>query len=354
MLPRQPARTRFAMYGRNSSRCRAFWLLAIPSKQRRPAPATSAIPRDPTSWRSMMPRATRSRIAANTLPYGRNRAMAHGESWRIFSTRTSPKRHLLNSACALSTVAEGTRAKRLCRESESAFSVRIQLDEGQATKNRPRSTPGLNGAGRAAGSSPRPYFRALVRVSPQGLSSSRTTGPWEGAGRATMRTGISVNLHGDGHFTSIGARFETRKCPVLPGETAAKLLHAQDDEDGRKGCSVRPESRCNAECATCRRRVAAGRPSVSCPRGQANGAASANITAKRRKHQTATRFGPVPRIDSPQCLVSRPGAASFQGEEARSGVSTTGARYFAARSSTSRTLRPSTAGVNGFWRKATP
>src|SRR2546425_1837123 len=120
MLPRRPARTRFAMYGRNSSRCRAFWLLAIPSKQRRPAPATSAIPRDPTSWRPMMPRATRSRIAANTLPYGRNRAMAPGESWRIFSTRTSPKRHLPNRACALSTVAEGTCAKRPCRESESA------------------------------------------------------------------------------------------------------------------------------------------------------------------------------------------------------------------------------------------
>jgi len=40
-----------------------------------------------------------------------------------------------------------------------------------------------------------------------------------------MRAGISVNLHGDGHLTSIGARFETRKCPDLPGETAAKLLH---------------------------------------------------------------------------------------------------------------------------------
>src|SRR3989442_15347897 len=41
-----------------------------------------------------------------------------------------------------------------------------------------------------------------------------------------MRAGISDNLHGDGHLTSIGARFESRKCPHLPGETAAKLLHA--------------------------------------------------------------------------------------------------------------------------------
>src|SRR5690349_17322072 len=43
---------------------------------------------------------------------------------------------------------------------------------------------------------------------------------------ATMRAGISDNLHGDGHLTSIGARFEHRKCPDLPGETAAKLPHA--------------------------------------------------------------------------------------------------------------------------------
>jgi hypothetical protein len=41
-----------------------------------------------------------------------------------------------------------------------------------------------------------------------------------------MRAGISDNLHGDGHLTSIGARFEHRKCPDSPGETAAKLLHA--------------------------------------------------------------------------------------------------------------------------------
>jgi len=40
-----------------------------------------------------------------------------------------------------------------------------------------------------------------------------------------MRVGISDNLHGDGHSTSIGARFEHPKCPDLPGETAAKLLH---------------------------------------------------------------------------------------------------------------------------------
>ena len=25
-----------------------------------------------------------------------------------------------------------------------------------------------------------------------------------------------VNLHGDGHLASIGARFETRKCPICP------------------------------------------------------------------------------------------------------------------------------------------
>jgi len=49
-----------------------------------------------------------------------------------------------------------------------------------------------------------------------------------------MRAGISVNLHGDGHLTSIGARFETRKCPDWPGETAAKLLHAQEDDSIRK------------------------------------------------------------------------------------------------------------------------
>jgi hypothetical protein len=43
-----------------------------------------------------------------------------------------------------------------------------------------------------------------------------------------MRAGVSVNLHGVGHLTSIGARFETRKCPLLPGETAAKLLHEDE------------------------------------------------------------------------------------------------------------------------------
>src|SRR2546428_13695272 len=48
----------------------------------------------------MMPRATRSKIAASTLPYGRDRAMGRGESWRIFSTQTSPKRHSLNRAAA--------------------------------------------------------------------------------------------------------------------------------------------------------------------------------------------------------------------------------------------------------------
>jgi len=42
-----------------------------------------------------------------------------------------------------------------------------------------------------------------------------------------MRAGISDNLHGVGHLTSIGARFETRICPLLPGETAAKLLQSQ-------------------------------------------------------------------------------------------------------------------------------
>lgn len=42
-----------------------------------------------------------------------------------------------------------------------------------------------------------------------------------------MRAGISDNLHGDGHLTSIGARFKTRKCPDLLGETAAKLPHAR-------------------------------------------------------------------------------------------------------------------------------
>jgi hypothetical protein len=41
-----------------------------------------------------------------------------------------------------------------------------------------------------------------------------------------MRAGVSVNLHGEGHLTSIGARFEPRKYPALPGETAANLLHA--------------------------------------------------------------------------------------------------------------------------------
>src|SRR6266516_620187 len=49
-----------------------------------------------------------------------------------------------------------------------------------------------------------------------------------------MRAGISYNLHGDGHLTSIGARFETRKRPELPGETAAKLLHAGVSHGGRR------------------------------------------------------------------------------------------------------------------------
>ncbi len=31
-------------------------------------------------------------------------------------------------------------------------------------------------------------------------------------------------------MTSIGARFETRKCPDLSGETAPKLPHAQDED----------------------------------------------------------------------------------------------------------------------------
>ena len=39
-----------------------------------------------------------------------------------------------------------------------------------------------------------------------------------------MQADISVNLHGVGHLTSIGARFETRICPRLPGETATKQL----------------------------------------------------------------------------------------------------------------------------------
>ncbi len=40
-----------------------------------------------------------------------------------------------------------------------------------------------------------------------------------------MRAGFSVNLHGIGHLTSIGARVQIPKCPDSPGETAAKLPH---------------------------------------------------------------------------------------------------------------------------------
>jgi hypothetical protein len=58
-----------------------------------------------------------------------------------------------------------------------------------------------------------------------------------------MRVGISDNLHGDGHFTSIGARFESRKCPHLPGETAAKLLDAPDAH-GVHHCLARDLTNC--------------------------------------------------------------------------------------------------------------
>ena len=53
-----------------------------------------------------------------------------------------------------------------------------------------------------------------------------------------MRAGISVNLHGDGHLTSIGARFETKKCHLLRGETAANLLHAVTEPNGALSSAV--------------------------------------------------------------------------------------------------------------------
>ena len=39
------------------------------------------------------------------------------------------------------------------------------------------------------------------------------------------QAGISDNLLGIGHFPSIGARFPAVVCPLVPGETTAKLRH---------------------------------------------------------------------------------------------------------------------------------
>src|SRR6266536_2562750 len=41
---------------------------------------------------------------------------------------------------------------------------------------------------------------------------------------------ISDNLLGFGHFPSIGARFPAVVCPVLPGETTAKLRQLAGDQ----------------------------------------------------------------------------------------------------------------------------
>jgi len=60
---------------------------------------------------------------------------------------------------------------------------------------------------------------ASVSLCQERLDSSRA---------GSMRARISVNLHGYGHLTSIAARFETRKCPHLPGETVEKRLQAKE------------------------------------------------------------------------------------------------------------------------------
>jgi hypothetical protein len=77
---------------------------------------------------------------------------------------------------------------------------------------------------------------------------------WSRAG--TAGAAVPVNLPGCERLPSIGARFQPKECPLLPGETVAETVAVKLDDSPTSSCRNAPD-------------LAAGRPASRFPRAEA-------------------------------------------------------------------------------------